>query len=658
MKPHLPLTSRAGEAPVAFMIGLAVAAGVGVAVALSCLMVVRLADRRESGVPLGLFRIAYGSVLLCEVGQMLYYAPLIQDPVPFLVRGEIRLTYLLVAWLVALGFLTVGLFTRTAAIVSYVAGLCSTSVFREFEYHVDYILTGMNLLMAIAPVSRRLSLDQLRARLAAAAGRGPAPPLEVSRLYRKLFVFVGIALVYVDSVFWKLDSPMWMAGLGVWLPASLPQAVWYDYSPILDREWLARGLGYMTLVFEAVFIFLMWIEAAAIPLAIVGLGLHLGITAVFPIPWFGLLVTTIYLLVIPPGLYRWIGKRFRFGAPWLTFFYDDTCRICERTRIVIEHFDVRRAIAFRSARRDAGRYPALADVPLAALLADVYSIDAAGHVYRGVDTYRRVAALVWPFAPLGWLMNAPGLRQLARLCYRNVARRRQSHTCAAGACGPFDLDTREAVTAAAPAWVPLARATRLGLGLLIATLIVCQSAAVVQAPLAGRWIARRAGQPVASALARHGSVVTRSFSQPLFGVTPHTVFLDFHFVGYNHIVAVVYEDPGGKDVWLPIIRPNGQVHWMTSGRLWVFWTFRSMSPYVNPARLNLGVKRMTAFWMERQGISPRNATFRILVKRVEVPARWERGFLARQKERPWVDGGSVTWRNGTFHAEIKNVETL
>jgi hypothetical protein len=516
------------------VVGALVAVSVLLAAAVSALMVAGLADRRESGVPLGVFRIAYGIVLFCEVAQMLYDAPLLEDPVPFFAPGEIRLTYILIAWLAALVLLMLGLFTRTAAIVSYVAGLCTTSIFTTFEYHVDYIITGTNLLMAIAPVGQRLSLDRLRARRRAAAAGRPEWPLEVSALYRLLFVFVGIAFVYFDSVFWKLGSPMWMSGLGVWLPASLPQAVWYDYAPILDHEWLAKGLGYLTLAFEAVFIFVMWFAAAAIPLAIVGLGLHFGITAVFPIPWFGLLVAAIYLLVVPPWLYERIAARLRPRAP-----------------------------------RDPAR----------------------------------------EIAP-------------------------------------------------PPPWVPLARPARLGLGALIAVLVACQIAATVQAPVVRRWLARHVGPSAASSLAESGTILTRAFARPFFGITPHTVFLDFHFDGYNHVVAVVYDEPGGAEVWLPIIRPDGQVHWMTSGRLWVFWTFRAMAPSVNMSRLTDGVKRMTAFWMGKRGMLPLDARFRILVKRVDVPTQWEAGFLDRQKTRPWSDAGSVTWHNGEFHADIKDIENL
>lgn len=514
------------------MIPLVAAITVLLAAAFAYLMVTRLADRGESGVPLGLFRIAYGCVLFCEVAQMLYDAPLITDPVAFLQPGEIQLTYLLLAWLVALLFLIAGFHTRSAAVVSYLCGLCTFSIFHEFEYHVDYVFTGVNALLIIAPAGRCLSVDRLLSRRDATNRGLPEPSDQVSALYRKLFVLVSLALVYFDSVLWKLSSPMWTGGLGVWLPASLPQVSWYDFSFLLDREWLVKGLGYLTLVVESLFLFLMWFEAAAIPLAIVGAGLHLGITAVFPIPWFGLAEAAAYILVLPATAYRWIG-----------------------------------------------------------------------------------------------------------------ARRQASHVHSDG--------TQDERTLAP--WAPPSRARRIVLGALATAIIALQVAASVQSPT----IRRLVGPPLNAKLAKAGHRITKAVSQPVLGIQTHPVFMEsIHFRGYNHIAAIVYDDPDGGEVWLPVIRPSGQPHWMNSGRLWVYWTFRVMSPRVNRARLERGIKRVTAFWMHRNGISPRAANFRILVKPIEVPRHWERGFLRRQMEQPWKEAGTATWTNGVFHAAIRNIEAI
>lgn len=274
----------------------------------------RLLPRRESGLPLAWFRITYAIVLFLEVSQLARLEPLwAGEALPGVTGSDVRLCYALLAWRVALVCLALGLFTRSTALVSYVMTLATLSTFHRFEYHVDYILTAVNLLLLVTPVSARLSLDRaLASRRRARAGLAPLPPVEVSELSGALLLVFGVGVVYLDSVFYKLVSPMWTRGLGLWLPASLPHVAWHDLGPLLDREWLVRGLGWLTLAFEALFLLLVWWRPLRPWLLAVGLGLHLGITVVFPIPWFGLAVACLYLLLIPAEAYeragRWLGR--------------------------------------------------------------------------------------------------------------------------------------------------------------------------------------------------------------------------------------------------------------------------------------------------------------------------------------------------------------
>jgi len=525
------------------------------AAAVSYGIVSRRADRFESPVPLALFRITYGAILFLEVAQMYYYEHLITDPVPWLGGRETHLIYPL--WLAVIACLTLGLFTRAMTVANYVIGFVTISGFHDFEYHVDYIITGLNLLLLVTPVSQRLSLDSLRATHAAARAGISLEPPQVSALYRTLFVFVGLGLVYFDSTFWKLASPMWTAGLGVWLPASLPHITWLDMSPFLDREWLAKGLGYLTLIFEMSFIVLMWFRALAVPLTIVGVGLHLGIAAAFPIPWFGLTCAALYLLVLPPSVYTRLGGWRRGRVPTLTL----------------------RAAAGND------RVPGSRERAAATSQDEV-----AGGIVRS---------------------SMPGPAKIA-------------------------------------------------LGILIGALIVGQAAAIVQSPI-GRAAARRLGGPeLMVRLATLGRQATRSVWQPFMGVTAHPVFMDFHFQGYNHIVTIVETETGGEDVWLPMFRPSGHAHWMSSGRIWVHWNWRCVASRIQESRLSKCVRLFTEFWLRQQGRGDpiADSTFRILVKRTDVPTAWKAGFLRRQKAREWLDGGVAQWRDGKFEASLRPLETL
>jgi uncharacterized membrane protein YphA (DoxX/SURF4 family) len=260
----------------------------------------RRLDKQVSAVGLAVFRIAYGCVLFLEVAQLYYFRRFFFDPVPYVSPHAPDLTLPLIVWLVVIGCLIVGAFTRPAAIVNYAFTLVSLSRFTTYEYHHDYIMIGVNFLLMFLPVGRRLSVDRLLAkRLRGSAA--PAPPRTVSVLAYEVPVFVGIALVYFDSAIHKLSSPMWRAGLGLWQPASAPYATFFDWSWFLDQQVTVRTLGILVIALEAVFIGLMWHRRARVPLLVLGVAFHLGIFAVFALPLFALGVASLFLLLVPAG---------------------------------------------------------------------------------------------------------------------------------------------------------------------------------------------------------------------------------------------------------------------------------------------------------------------------------------------------------------------
>jgi len=214
-------------------------------------------QKRVSGIGLGLFRIAYSSVLLLEVIHLFSFRQLIFDPIPYIERSPIDLTPILCVWMGVVVCLVLGLWTRVAAILNYVFTLMTFSVFTAFEYHHDYILIAVNCLFLFAPISQCLSIDSIRKK---------EPPKGVSVMVYQVFVFLVLALVYFDSIFYKLTSPMWMAGLGLWQPAAAPHAILLDSSWLLDQELLVKFLGYFTIAFEGLFIFLMWFKRMRLPL--------------------------------------------------------------------------------------------------------------------------------------------------------------------------------------------------------------------------------------------------------------------------------------------------------------------------------------------------------------------------------------------------------
>lgn len=241
---------------------------------------------------LGIFRIAFFTVQFIEVCQLFYFKELVFDTTSFIQPDYISHTVFFVIWLVTLFCIVIGFKTRTALIVNYAMNMFYFSVSDTFEYHMDYVYTGVNLMCLFLPVALSYSVDAIR------AGYKEIP--KVSYLNHLLVVFCTTALVYFDSIFHKVTSHMWMNGLGMWLPTSLPNFTWLNLQWFLNQQYLVMGMGYLTLVFELLFIFLIWFRKLRPFLAIIGMGLHFGIFLAFPIPLFGFAFCGIYFLLLLP----------------------------------------------------------------------------------------------------------------------------------------------------------------------------------------------------------------------------------------------------------------------------------------------------------------------------------------------------------------------
>lgn len=264
-----------------------------------------LCEKQISGTGLAVFRICYSLVLLYEVITLFYFRHLIFDPVPFLERPDNSWGLVFVVWMLAAACLLTGALTRYAAVFNYALTLVTFSSFHAFEYHWDYAMVGLNLLLVFAPVSRRLSVDAWLLRRRPEWPISPAPrPSTVAAIWHYVFLALGVGLVYFDSVFHKLGSDMWLRGLGLWLPASLPPIIWTKAQALLNQQWLVRAAGYIVFIFEFGFLVLVWKRRLWLPLLVLGAALHLGILILFPIPGFALGVLSVLLLLVPVGFWE------------------------------------------------------------------------------------------------------------------------------------------------------------------------------------------------------------------------------------------------------------------------------------------------------------------------------------------------------------------
>lgn len=620
-----------------------------------------LYNKEIDGTGLAVFRIVYSLVLLGEVLHIFYYRHLIFDKIPYLVPGEIDMWPILLFWVVSIVLLVFGLFTRVAALVNYIVTVALLGTISSFEYHMFYSYLAINFLLIFLPVSRCLSVDRLLTKLKYSNTRFQYnPPKTVSVLGYFVPLLMGIAFVYFDSVFFKFASDFWIHGLGLWLPASMPQAVFIDTSFLLNNRLLVIGLGYLTLVFEAVFLFTFWLKKFRVPLMVIGVGLHIGILVCFPIPFFALGITALYILMIPVSLWhKWFSIRADKKA-YVLFFYDAECPLCNRTRIIINHLDVGRRVEFRPVQSAYEQEESLAAIPYASLLSDVYSVDLGGTLRNGVDTYIRVCSAIWYLKPLSWILRLPGIYHLFKRIYQFVAVNRTAERCTEANCGytppvvPVEASKVKILNNLVLSDVKiLCVCVGLGLLLLFQVIVTYDSPLVRNAQIA-LGIENSRVIKFTKGVANRVRLVTKVF----FGINHHGLFMDYHFAGYNHSIAVLYKTDNGKQVWLPITDPDGTPGNYQFGHNWAKWTFRANSPLIDHERLSTSIRDFTAFWAYKNNVNLEDAVFEIKVKKNEVPTHWEKDFLTRQLQNPWLDAGKIIWKDKQFRSEIVDIEAL
>lgn len=260
--------------------------------------------KQIDGTGLAIFRIAYSFILLCEIAHMFYFRHLIFDKVPYIENAEIEFGFPIGIWFISVFFVMIGWKTRMSAIINYLMTIILIGSINTYEYHIFYIYIIINFLLIFSPVNKVLSIDRALNNIYLKSNQQSLESNDVSQIYYLLIVFFGIGLVYFDSIFFKITEYSWYSGLGVWMPSSLPMMVHLKFDFFLNCKYLMYFLGYLTLIFEAAFIFIFMNKKLRLVAFIIGIGLHIGILLTFPIPFFALAVCSIYIALIPVKFWK------------------------------------------------------------------------------------------------------------------------------------------------------------------------------------------------------------------------------------------------------------------------------------------------------------------------------------------------------------------
>ncbi|WP_299550007.1 HTTM domain-containing protein [Seonamhaeicola sp.] len=268
----------------------------------------KLYEKKISATGLSVFRITFFLNLFFEVLHLFKYRHLYFDSIPYIELSSANESLFILIWLVVLVCIVLGLFTRVLTIINYIFCVTILSSFTDFEYHMHYVYVGISFIAILLPLSRSFTIQNI-------FFKEGQREQKVSVLYYYLPVVVGIAFVYFDSVFHKITSQIWINGLGVWFPASLPQITIINDQWLLNQKGFMLFLGYLTFVFEALFLFVFWMKKMRIPMFIIGMGLHVGILLEFPIPNFAFGMMTLYTLMLPVSFWDRLKSKISIFKP-------------------------------------------------------------------------------------------------------------------------------------------------------------------------------------------------------------------------------------------------------------------------------------------------------------------------------------------------------
>lgn len=608
---------------------------------------------------IGLFRILFGLVTLQEIFFLLYFNHLIFDPVPYLDIEFPMIPFFLCVWAIVACFVMIGYHSQTAAIANYafwIVFVNFTPMQRDFDGGFDLFMIGLNFFLIFMPLEKAFSIDQLRQKLSNPFKHYSQYPKErVTVLAYYLPCLICLGFLYFDSVIHKLFAEHWLNGLGAWLPASMPYYISnLDMTWLLNNVILEKTIGYTILFFQLTFPFLFHLKPLRPLFIIIGIGLHLGITLTLNIYPFGISMLAVYSLMIPFSWYKKLGQILNTTKPALTVFYDQQCPLCNRTVLIINHFDILKAIDFKGAQDHASKYEVLKPLSEKQLMQDLYAIDNHHQLFSGVDTYSMILIKMRYLAPVGFFLKLPGINLAAVKIYRKIADNRERIKCDS-AClpstrheAPFSIYNKIFRGQNSP--LAIKRKTyRLSKILLI--LFFFQLNSTIHYGLFYRSLKDWQPSPATELL----SNLSNSFillTHTFLGITPHALYLHDHFEGYNHIIGITYNDKSGQEKWLPLVNQEGRLQAPNWGRVHSMWANIAVTPNINNQRLTKFIMKVTAFWGIKTGLDLDDARFEIKLKKIEVPTTWVHNLLSNNLSKPWVTIGHATWNKKIFSIEI------
>lgn len=209
--------------------------------------------------------------------------------------------------LMAFAMLTIGLFTRVAAVTSFLAAVSYVNRVPGAQFGLDQINVMLVTYLMVGPCGARYSMDRWLADREGGAAP-PVPPMISANISIRLIQF-HMCVIYFFAGLSKLQGETWWRGDAFWgAVANLEYQSW-------DLTWLANWPVLIALVtgisvyWELSFCVLVWVPKLRPLIVFLAVPLHMGIALGMGMITFGLVMLFGCLSFVPPSLVRKLVER-------------------------------------------------------------------------------------------------------------------------------------------------------------------------------------------------------------------------------------------------------------------------------------------------------------------------------------------------------------
>jgi hypothetical protein len=209
-----------------------------------------------------------------------------------------------VAALVVFFLLTIGLFSRTMAVLAFIATVSySNRITPGAFFGLDTINSMLSMYLIVGPCGARYSLDRLwRIRRGAPA----EPPPSVAANIGIRLIQLHMCVIYLFSGIGKVRGDEWWNGSAAWISLANTEYQTWDMTWIGDHLYLINFLTLTTVFWELSYAALIWPRLTRPWMLLLAVFVHVGIIFALGMPTFGLVMLIGNLAFVSP----WTVQKF------------------------------------------------------------------------------------------------------------------------------------------------------------------------------------------------------------------------------------------------------------------------------------------------------------------------------------------------------------